>query len=133
MHVCLTITAVMATIKVANAYLPSHHGQHQSCKCMSVQPSWPTSKLTVWTLPHRHQHSLLCIHGLKCCCIACRCMLDMYGAASVMPRGITLKGMQSAVALGGSSNQTAVKKTSPAGSMCQYVPEHQQPKSITPC
>ena len=49
----------------------------------------------------------------------------MLGAASVMPRGITLKGMQSAAALGGSSNQTAMKKTSPAGSMCQYVPGHQ--------
>ena len=49
----------------------------------------------------------------------------MYGAASVMPRGITLKGMQSAAALGGSSNHQPVKKISPADSMCQYVPDHQ--------
>ena len=49
----------------------------------------------------------------------------MKGAASVTLRETTLKGMQLAAALGGSSNQTAVKKTSPAGSMCQYVPDHQ--------
>ncbi len=77
------------------------------------------------TLPHWHQHSLSCTHVLMCCCVACRCMLDMKGVASVMPRGTTLKGIQSAAALAGSSNQTALKKISPAGSMCQYVPDHQ--------
>ena len=51
----------------------------------------------------------------------------------MMPRGITLKGMQSAAALGGNSNQTAMKKTSPAGSMYQYVPDHQYLKFSTPC
>ncbi len=114
MHVCLVIKA---NIKDTNACLSDHRNQHQS---------FSKSSLTVFSLPHWQYHSLFCIHVLKCCCAACRCMLGMTGAVSVMPRGIALKGMQSAAALAGSGNQTALKKTSPAGSMCQYVPDRQQ-------
>jgi len=145
--------AIMANIKAANAYLPSHDTSimaisnlqlhvclvissfpEQPVFCLFVRPMAKTKATNAClsdhhcqdqSLQHWHQHSLLCIYGLKCCCTACRCMLGMTSAASVMLRGITLKAMQSAAALGGSSNQTAMKKTSPAGSMCQYVPDHQ--------